>query len=422
MSAETWVQKLESLFQGLAEFVHRFVRTVWLVLRRPGRAAAALANGSDARYLPPFTFMITAYSALILTIAIARQLNGMDSGPLPQLLGTASEILFRQLAAQDFSPAKMLLLALPVVLILLAAVYACRRIGRAARSPALALIAYSAGYAWVMVAAALLAGTALIHLLLAYPHVGLLEWLGAGVLTAFAVALILPFTSFVVESARGAAEPATPLRLAGRVAVLLGITLLAHAADAALIMQVAASPPKAPLAAYLDVRSLQVGGDSLPGGDPIYNDLRPVERLGNVLHVPRERGRNRPLRAVVAVHNASPAALYLFRDPKGRLDDGFWLFLARASIPHPSLDDTARVHLGVQDSTFMRIQNWAEGAAPMMALRPNDVKWIELEGVTHALRTPWDVTGLVFRMKVRTGDGSVILSPWEWVSPRAQFQ
>jgi hypothetical protein len=422
MAADTWVQKLEEMFHGLAEFVHRFMRTVWLFMRHPGRAARSLADGTDARYLPPFTFMVAGYATLILTVAIARQLNEMESGPLRKLLGNASKIVTRQLAAQDFSPLKLLLLALPVVLILLAAVYTCRRIARVGRAPALALIAYSAGYAWVMVAAGLLAGTAMIYLLLAYPRATLLGWVAGAVMLALVAAFVFPQIWYISEAVWRAASPTRGIRGGAKVAVLLAITLLAHAADAALITQVATPPAKEPLAADLHVRWLQVGGDSLPGGDPLYNDLQPVKGVENVRNERGERWRNRPLRALVAVQNRSPGTLYLFRDPRGRLDDGFWLFLARASVPRPSGDDTARVRLRVQDSTFMSVRNWADGAAPMMVLRPNDVKWIEVEGVTSAMRTPWDVTGLVFRMKVRTGDGSVILTPWEWVSPRVQFR
>lgn len=403
---DSFSETVEHSLNTVAGVVVRFAKTYrTLLVGRSSKVDVLLMSREQDQSLPPLTFLILAY--LLATGAASVIVHLL--GPLftPEFLQQFRLEKLDHLRDVSLSPAALIEVALPLVVVILAAALASSALLGIDLSLMFASIGYSTGL--LLVSATLIASTGFVMIAVG---VTLEDWGGLLILPlaiVLLVLLILPVLSAMRLLARCviaavAMRPGRrPKRFTGTGLVVTTVslwaataTLVSHALDVEIFHR---------MRAEVTIQEIKLGsGESMVAGDLRVDSDTVWVPGGGALKEPGSL----PIQILVLLRNRSDEPLVLARKQtwEGR---GHWMRIGHRGWQRGSrtaaLDDPQNVELVATA--------WSDGDSPTLVLKKGDLKWLWLSGAIKGLCGAVGFNGLFLKVEIEEESTLTILrSPW----------
>jgi hypothetical protein len=353
--------------------------------------------------LPPLAFLLTAYFVATTTGALTESVLG-DSWE-----GFGYSVVFHALGEQvgtiEVDPVKLVLLALPVILALLAVSFVSATLTRTDRRTVTALFAYTTGFVWTTVAALLLLGLIIAPIAWTLNAFGITLlmfafWVGPmflGVAIIAAIVWIARSTSWCARE-----KKRRIWRFTSGVVLALGAVAACTAETTLAVQALGQKLTPHPSDVAIEVSTLSLGAPD--SAWDVRSSTAPFTRVFATPAVVDSAAAPIPLDLVVVVANHSDSTLLLDRR-RGTLQIGV------RNRSRPVRDATAGLSCG-QDVP-LQVTTWSDGEAPVLVVGKGETKWIRFGGQLRGFRTAAQLGRFSFTLAVQgLSEGRQFQSPW----------
>jgi hypothetical protein len=405
---EPYGDKLEVLLHAIAAYLQQLAATLALLFLRPVRAGVLLRPGSRINLTPPLGFLVTGYFTATFVGSLNADIMARAAAAPDSPVRAVSSAVRAQLDVLDATPLKVILLAFPVVLGVIAISAAAAALLRVDRREVIALCSYSTGFAWYFLSLGVLGFDAvLVGAAILQPGDGpLYVALGIGVLLLLWGAAA--WLTQIVVLAASAARFRRGVRRLGTFAALCLTAAVCGGTNVCVVLSAFESTfrQRTRLDATVHVSSLEFTERDyvrmLTYADTSFDRDPAVVPLDTILGTPGTA----PVSVLVLLRNRSDSTIVIRRLPAS----------SGANFLEIGLDTErdGRRYLSCRRSTNLAIEDWAAGADPVLILGKGEVKWIRLTGTLLGYSSIAQIRG--FRVKVRLRGEDVFLeSPWQEV-------